>query len=42
MNGEGFAYFRWHSLMWTYCYECRQCEDYLCVRMWREMQAQRR
>ena len=39
MNGEGFAFFRWHSLMWPESTCCRQIPDYLCVQIWREMLA---
>jgi hypothetical protein len=38
MNTEGFAYFRWHSIKWPWTTECTQCDSYLCVRMWRELQ----
>jgi hypothetical protein len=34
MNGEGFAYFRWHSLMWPDIVSCRHCENYVCAGIW--------
>lgn len=34
-RGEGFAFFRWHMLRWPeWCY-CKQDENFLCVRIWR-------
>jgi hypothetical protein len=33
--GEGFAFFRWHSLMWPYQCTCNQSPgEYFCVRLW--------
>lgn len=44
MNGRGFAYFRWHSLQWEgVCGRgCRYRPDYLCFRMWNDMQSRLR
>ena len=33
-RGEGFAYFRWHSLTWPYPCHCEYAPDMICYRCW--------
>jgi hypothetical protein len=43
MNGEGFAYFRWHALKWPDgTGRCEQDANYICVQLWKEMRAAQR
>lgn len=36
--GEGFAFFRWHSLKWEECCTCGGNDPafYFCARLWNE------
>ncbi len=35
--GEGFAFFRWHSLRWAGGLDiCRYRTSYVCFRLWRD------
>lgn len=35
--GEGFAFFRWHSLKWEQCCTCgNDPAFYFCARLWNE------
>jgi hypothetical protein len=32
--GEGFAFFRWHSLRWQYCCTCKRALAPYCYNDW--------
>lgn len=40
MNGEGFAYFRWHCLKWPEMEWCVGGPQAWCTDIWRDMQRQ--
>lgn len=44
MNGEGFAYFRWHQLRnaTPYISRLRDCQYFGCLSEWNQLQTQKR
>lgn len=38
MNGEGFAFFRWHCIEWPWVSQCLEGQRSFCVEIWDSQQ----